>query len=240
MDLPLQALQLFMFYNPESMARASAKPIVDDSLLTNLACAPNTGKRLSFSILILETKFNLSILLTHARLKGKNIPVTSVASSGPKLPNAPGPVYLRLFPSWQTSGLWHAPGSSNGSPEIDESEIKALYPVHAPFLSSWRDQWDSSFEAQECHLGSGREPFTDDRKRVAWETEGFLLAMWLILYAGADRVAYTPDRAESVIEEGHVDEAFTKFLGEKEVELNMTYPGTSAITDYEGLRECED
>ncbi|KAJ0342793.1 hypothetical protein KNSL1_010539 [Colletotrichum chrysophilum] len=60
-------------------------------------------------------------------------------------------------------------------------------------FEKWERRWTEAFKAQECHLGSYKEPFPDLEERKTWFVEGALLAAWLVLQDDVDQVAYDPD-----------------------------------------------
>ena len=99
----------------------------------------------------------------------------------------------RLFPDWQTSYLWYddqGPLPSPGQSHVDANVIERRYPLLDPFYFEWREIYESAFEQQKCHLGSGKEVFAEVHERVAWETEGFLIACWLALQDDVEEVEY--------------------------------------------------
>lgn len=127
----------------------------------------------------------------------------------------------RLFPDWQTSYLWYdsrAPLSSPDEPHVDEDVIEGRYPTLAPFYFEWQDIFNTAFERQECHLGSGKPVFSESHQRVAWETEGFLIACFLALQDDVEEVEYQASgtyRVERMTLEGE----WGRFLSDMETLL---------------------
>ena len=72
--------------------------------------------------------------------------------------------------------------------------------------------YETEFEKQECHLGSGAEVFPDLDDRIAWDVEGFVLACWLALRSDVHSVEYTPRSVEYKIEKGTIENVFLEFL----------------------------
>jgi hypothetical protein len=115
----------------------------------------------------------------------------------------------KIWPSWTTSYLWSL--TRHHDPEVDSDEIESLYPSWKPFFLSWGDIYETSFEQQECHLGIGVEVFKCVRERVAWETEGILVACWLALQSHVEEVQYLPG-GEYLLEKGNMEKELHRFL----------------------------
>jgi hypothetical protein len=127
------------------------------------------------------------------------------------------PHRLRIFPDWQTSFLWYDPKAlptPDVETEIEHDNIARLYPTLEPFFSQWRQTYQSAFQKQQCHLGSGAEVFDDQNERIVWETEGVLTACWLALQSGVDAVEYSPFEKKYVFEKADIDATLTTTLGE--------------------------
>ncbi|KAI8244329.1 hypothetical protein K4K56_011975 [Colletotrichum sp. SAR 10_98] len=118
-------------------------------------------------------------------------------SGGPgQHPSLSGYRYL-IDPDYGTSALWYRPkwpGNPEGEFHIDLRALKDRYPsAWLDAFEKWERQWTEAFKAQECHLGSYKEPFPDVEERKTWFVEGALLAAWLVLQDDVDQVAYDPD-----------------------------------------------
>ena len=127
----------------------------------------------------------------------------------------------RLFPDWQTSYLWHdnyEPLYSLGNTHIDADVIEDRYPTLAPLYFEWQEIYETAFERQKCHLGSGKEVFPGVHERVAWEAEGLLIACWLALQDDVEKVEYKPSKAYR-LERGWMEGELLRFLGDMEVLL---------------------
>ncbi|PGH12867.1 hypothetical protein AJ80_06576 [Polytolypa hystricis UAMH7299] len=99
----------------------------------------------------------------------------------------------RLFLDWQTSFLWYDTLSlrtTSDEFEVDDGIIEERYPALTPFYFTWREDYEDSFEKQQCHLGIGQEVFPDIAARVAWEVAGFLIACWLVRQDDVECVTY--------------------------------------------------
>ncbi|KAF5520711.1 hypothetical protein CGCA056_v008219 [Colletotrichum aenigma] len=96
-----------------------------------------------------------------------------------------------------TSALWYRPkwpGNPESEFHIDLRSLKYRYsPAWIEAFEKWERRWTEAFKAQECHLGSYKEPFPDLEERKTWFVEGALLAAWLALQDDVDQVAYDPD-----------------------------------------------
>ncbi|KAF0329983.1 hypothetical protein K4K61_005583 [Colletotrichum sp. SAR11_59] len=108
----------------------------------------------------------------------------------------PGYRYL-IDPDYGTSALWYRPkwpGNPGGEFHIDLRSLKYRYSsAWIEAFEKWERRWTEAFKAQECHLGSYKEPFPDLEERKTWFVEGALLAAWLVLQNDVDQVAYDPD-----------------------------------------------
>jgi hypothetical protein len=109
----------------------------------------------------------------------------------------PGYRYF-VWPDYQTTFMWYdsdwAGNPQNGHVAVEEDELRGRYSV--PWFTAydaWVTKYTRAFEAQECQLGSGREPFVDRKEKLAWELEGMLLATWLSLQPGVDAVEFQHD-----------------------------------------------
>ncbi|KAF4878128.1 hypothetical protein CGCSCA1_v002859 [Colletotrichum siamense] len=74
-----------------------------------------------------------------------------------------------IDPDYGTSALWYRPkwpGNPKGEFHIDLQSLKYRYSsAWIEAFEKWERRWTEAFKAQECHLGSYREPFTDLEKR---------------------------------------------------------------------------
>ncbi|KAF4846401.1 hypothetical protein CGCSCA4_v006039 [Colletotrichum siamense] len=102
-----------------------------------------------------------------------------------------------IDPDYGTSALWYRPkwpGNPEGEFHIDLWSLKYRYSsAWIEAFEKWERRWTEAFKAQECHLGSYKEPFPDLEERKTWFVEGALLATWLVLQDDVDQVAYDPD-----------------------------------------------
>jgi hypothetical protein len=103
-----------------------------------------------------------------------------------------------IWPDYQTTFLWYdsdwAGNPQEGHVAVEEDEMRERY--SGPWFTAydtWVTKYTRAFEAQECQLGNGREPFVDHKEKVAWEMEGMLLATWLSLQPGVDAVEFQDD-----------------------------------------------
>ncbi|KAF4903204.1 hypothetical protein CGCVW01_v013150 [Colletotrichum viniferum] len=118
-------------------------------------------------------------------------------SVGPgQQPPQSGYRYL-IDPDYGLSALWYRPqwsGNPEGEFHIDLRSLKHRYSsAWIEAFEKWERRWTEAFKAQECHLGSYKEPFADLEERKTWFVEGALLAAWLVLQDDVDQVAYDPD-----------------------------------------------
>jgi hypothetical protein len=102
--------------------------------------------------------------------------------------------FYYIWPDYQTTFLWYKadwPGNPDEETVVELDEMRDRYA--APWVKAydeWVDKYTLAFEAQECQLGSGKEPFPESAERTAWELEGMLLAVWLSMQPGVDGVEY--------------------------------------------------
>jgi hypothetical protein len=82
---------------------------------------------------------------------------------------------------------------------VEDENIESRYPKFYPSFDAWREVYFKSFEAQQCHLGSGLPIFPDIRVRVGWVVEGLLLGCWLALQEDVKSVSYRPERIEYLL-----------------------------------------
>ncbi|KAH0545352.1 hypothetical protein GP486_008453 [Trichoglossum hirsutum] len=127
----------------------------------------------------------------------------------------------RLFPDWQTSYLWcdnREALPSSGQDHIDPKVIKRRYPTLAPYYFKWQTIHETAFERQECYLEAGEGAFPEVRDRVAWETEGLLIACWLALQGDVKSVEYKPSGTYT-LEKGTIGQNVYRFLADMEALL---------------------
>lgn len=81
-----------------------------------------------------------------------------------------------------------------GNPQddvVDQHALEARYgSAWSGALGEWVREYNGAFEAQECHLGSGKEPFASAARENAWLLRGILVASWLALQPDVDAVSY--------------------------------------------------
>ncbi len=133
--------------------------------------------------------------------------------------------HYRIFPDWGTSFFWkdlkHAK-TPGGDSTIDDEDIESRYLRLAPYFFAWREIYEEAFEAQELHLGNKAEVFPDVEVRVAWYTEGFLMACWLGLQSGVGSVEFSPANKTYRLDKASVDEKLNEFLNEMDAMLGDT------------------
>ncbi|KAI1857381.1 uncharacterized protein JN550_013261 [Neoarthrinium moseri] len=90
-----------------------------------------------------------------------------------------------IWPDYQTSFVWYDAGWSGnpeGEDDVEENKLKSQYSATwCDARQAWVYRYTAAFEAQECDLGSGKEPFTDAGQGRSRLVEGMLLACWLAL-----------------------------------------------------------
>ncbi|KAH0430114.1 hypothetical protein CcaCcLH18_08060 [Colletotrichum camelliae] len=102
-------------------------------------------------------------------------------------------------PSLSYTPAWPDNPAFEVSSGLETHELKDKFPGVAPWIAAfnaWLRRYCEAFEAQECHMGSGAEPFPDLEERNVFVVEGALLVAWLSLQAGVDRVSYDPEDEE--------------------------------------------
>lgn len=130
--------------------------------------------------------------------RGKDVP-TAISNLYPRRVRP-----YRLSPDWGTSFLWrdeydwHDPEEDDDY-HVDDDVIEDRYATFYPSFESWREVYETSFEAQECHLSSGPPVFADDRVRIGWILEGLLLGCWLALQEDVKSVSYKPESKEYLL-----------------------------------------
>jgi hypothetical protein len=102
--------------------------------------------------------------------------------------------------------------------------IEDRYPRLAKFYFEWRDIYETSFERQECDLGSGADAFPHVEELVTWATEGFLMACWLALQDNVKEVKYDPDTTKYYLLKGQLEEELVRFLTDMEALLSAKSP----------------
>ncbi|KAL1837275.1 hypothetical protein VTJ49DRAFT_4061 [Mycothermus thermophilus] len=178
------------------------------SFLLQLLESPDLISRLTLSTpygLVIELDSNGPIAV---RLSSSSTPTTQ--------PKSPGYRY-HIEPDYQTSFLWYDtnwPGNPDDQYNVEEQVLEERY--SAAFCRAWDawvDRYTRGFEANECHHGSGAEPFPDRNERLAWELEGLLLATWLALQSDVDRVTLQDYelKKEYAIEKAGVGETVERF-----------------------------
>ncbi|CAI4213077.1 unnamed protein product [Parascedosporium putredinis] len=102
---------------------------------------------------------------------------------------------------------------------VEDEVIESRYPTLAPCFTAWREIYEDAFEEQECNLGSGKEVFPNVELRVAWYTEGFLMACWLVLQPGVDSVEFASVGKTYRLDKASVGEKLKEFLDETDALL---------------------
>lgn len=138
-----------------------------------------------------------STTASNTQLPTRDLSKTQLDPVGPgQQPPLSGYRYV-IDPDYGTSALWYRPkwlGNPAGEFHIDLRNLKYRYSsAWIEAFEKWERRWTGAFKAQECHLGSYKEPFPDLEERKTWFVEGALLAAWLVLQDDVDQVAYDPD-----------------------------------------------
>lgn len=223
MSKALKALKLLVVRNPSVIAACSltsSTSISADASPTNEVGGGNTVE-------FLETKYGLRIDISDS--EDRKFTVSNKASGSPRTQKTPSRHY-RMFPDWQTSFLWkhasnkertntaHDDDDDDGedddddSPEVDDEVIEARYPTLWPHYEAWQQRYETAFEDQGCHLGSGAEVFPDAVERIAWDVEGLLMASWLALKEDVVAVDYLPRSKQYDLKGTSIDEELPRFL----------------------------
>lgn len=129
-----------------------------------------------------------------------------------------------IWPDYKTSFVWYTPGWV-GNPvdesNVEEFELQGRYSAAwCSALDAWVERYTAAFEAQECQLGSGEEPFADVAQRNAWLVEGMLLSCWLALQPGVESVSYdaVPDTNYPLSNGQDMGATILRFLGDLRAE----------------------
>jgi hypothetical protein len=137
-----------------------------------------------------------------------NLPTLNTVAPLPDPPIPPKPVSYRLWPSWYTSCLW----SLSDGMEVSKEEFEARHPrLPVNFYFDWVQIYNDAFERQECHFGSLLPVFPKVEDRLAFETEGLLLACWLALQDDVQEVEYS-QYSSFLLRKGHLEEEILRFL----------------------------
>jgi hypothetical protein len=83
----------------------------------------------------------------------------------------------QIMSEYGTSFLWKKL-SEHGRMHVDDAT--KLFPRTTPFFEDWVKVYETLFEANELHLGSGKDLFSTVEEEVCWEVEGALLALALL------------------------------------------------------------
>ena len=132
----------------------------------------------------------------------------------------------RICPDYQTSFLWKSPQSSSSDSDrkiesmVDFEELQSEYPVLAPWFIKWVNDYEESFEEQECQLGSGKEVFPDPFRSAAWECEGFFIACDLVQKEGVEEVVYQPGYGQYKLTKMNCVDQFRQLLQD----IALRYP----------------
>ena len=223
MSKALESLKILAAYRPSLIAASSFLSSTSnkaDESDPNQTPGSDTAE-------FLETKYGLRIDIRDA--ESPKFKVSNTSPQSPRTQSSPRHHY-RLFPDWQTSFFWrdtskkevnNAAATADDededdefeSPEIDDQVIEARYPTLWPYYETWRQTYETAFEKQGCHLGSGAEVFPDVVERIAWDVEGLLMASWLALREDVAGVEYFPREKKFHLEKGGLEEELPGFLG---------------------------
>jgi hypothetical protein len=122
----------------------------------------------------------------------------------------------QLFPDWHTSYLWYDqmwPSNPRDETHVDEDIIKDRYPALEPFYMEWRDLHEQYEDEHDKKRPGGRpHVFPNEEARIAWETQGFLIACWLVLQEGINGVDYSPNVTWYKIRKDNMKAEMERFL----------------------------
>ncbi|KAA8910103.1 hypothetical protein FN846DRAFT_775551 [Sphaerosporella brunnea] len=107
--------------------------------------------------------------------EGENISATETNGSAAEFES------YQILSDYQTSFLWEKENDSVDCAKMHVDDPKDLFPHTAPFLEAWVEEYERLFEANEVHLGSGKDVFSTVEEHVSWEVEGALLALSLLI-----------------------------------------------------------
>ncbi|MCJ1334706.1 hypothetical protein MMC10_011418 [Thelotrema lepadinum] len=225
----LKTLRLYASRNSASIANTS--PLLDHESGNSSSTSFDTQPA---DTILLKTRYGLRISLrrsnasTSLALSLRTDPDPSTAPLGSNSTTQELPIatpWLHIWPDYGTSFLWRQnyPEQEQvpGDDHIDDEDIEALYPAAAPYVFAWREAYEVAFRAEKCDLGIGHEPFPVVDERIAWEIEGFLIAVAIVLGpTRTNKVEYLPDRLAYMLEREGLEEQLVKFLAQKEDELS--------------------
>ena len=107
--------------------------------------------------------------------------------------------------------MW--PSNPRDKTHVDEDIIKDRYPALEPFYMEWRDlheQYEDEYDKKRP--GSRPHVFPNEEARIAWETQGFLIACWLVLQEGINGVDYSPNVTWYKIRKDNMKAEMERFL----------------------------
>jgi hypothetical protein len=174
---------------------ADTKPLM---LLSTLAQSENAVSRLlihtTYGLIVEATADGaLDIRLSDGHIREETSQRLKAGQPGYRYDMWPN-YHNESFVSYKSD--W--PGNPAGETDVDEHVLKERYgKPWAKSFESWVGKYMRAFEAQECHLGSQKDPFPDRKEEAAWILEGLLLAAWLALQPGVDAVEYDDDLCTS-------------------------------------------
>lgn len=175
---------------------------------------------------LLETAGTQPLARECDKMESKSIPIDSKCdlqspTSDSLIPDrTSGKLGYRyyIWPDYQTSFVWYEPnwaGNPPGEDNVEQGLLEERYsPTWCSALEQWVKRYTIAFESQNCHIGSGEDPFPNLEDRNAWVLEGILLACWLALQEGVTAVEFEAESEKYLLEKGGagVAEALGKLL----------------------------
>lgn len=99
-----------------------------------------------------------------------------------------------IWPDYGTSFVWYESdwaGNPEGEDNVEDTDLEERYSTSwCAALKAWVERYTEAFEGQECHLGSGKDPFPDVEGQKAWVLDGMLLACWLALQPDVEALSF--------------------------------------------------
>jgi hypothetical protein len=267
----MEALRAFVSH---SASVAEASPSFNTTVPTKASTitSPEGSKTITKDELFLKTKYGLlisfeepisvrsitlpgtsttttSALQADSPLSGAETSPTNITNPGTRLggaetkPHAPRYRY-KLFPEWQTSGLWYDtswPQNPKDEYHVDLEDIERRYPELYPYYDAWEESYEVEFETQGLHLGGTHPVFKDKVASDAWLLEGLLMAFWIALQDDVDQVVYEPGGIAYVIRREATETASTLDSKKKDAEdVKMEKCGDMRRIFEEFLRNLPD
>ncbi|KAI0000081.1 hypothetical protein F4779DRAFT_635726 [Xylariaceae sp. FL0662B] len=169
---------------------------------------------------IFDTKYGLRVMKTEEAGESDAYSIVLVPSRAHAntavSPHQQNLHHYRIFPDWMTSCLWKDMKYSRNrdeNPMLDDEHTTSWYPPLASYFFDWRNVFKTEIERQGIHLGSGEKVFDNPKECVAWCTEGFMMACWLVLQQDVETVEYClPNRTAYNLKKDNLNRQLHKFL----------------------------